>query len=241
MMNMLTSRVCAAARAPVAGAVVRGGARNTTLFRCSTVPLPSFSAATTIAVAAPMWRTFASDAADKVVPAVAQTDGMYGKAYDHASFESMASRDAAIVKRKNIPVSPKKFHDIARLVRGLSVNEALIQMKFCEKGNASHMVTLLKNAQATAVHNFSMNKDRLFVANVDVAKGEYLKRVRYRSRGRMGLMFRYRSNVRLVVREQPYTEGEKRVGRWGRNHSTIERTLAHLNAKHASGVRGPTN
>eukprot|EP00466_Bigelowiella_natans_P004069 jgi/Bigna1/129386/aug1.9_g4094 len=135
---------------------------------------------------------------------------------------SKATRDFSEAKSTNLPVSARKLNDIARPVRGLSCDEAIIQLKLSPKPKSSFVSRLIQNAKNNGIHNFNMDPDRLYVAEIQVGKGQQAKKLRYHGRGRMGIMTRYRSHLKVKVMEQPWQEGEIRIGRRGRRISVIK-------------------
>lgn len=68
---------------------------------------------------------------------------------------------------RRIQIGPQKLNDICRTIRGLSVHEALIQLKFSPKKKAKYVHNVIKNAAVSAVNNFGMAKDRLYVGKLD--------------------------------------------------------------------------
>jgi hypothetical protein len=71
------------------------------------------------------------------------------------------------------------------------------------------------------VNNFNMDASRLYVSEIVVGKGRHLKRIRRHAKGRFGRMNRYHAHLTVRVREQPYEEGEERIGRKGRRIAVI--------------------
>ncbi len=154
-----------------------------------------------------------------------------------APWTSTAIRDESVAYHKNMRISPRKLNDICRLVRGLSCEEAMIQMHLSDKPKAVFVEKAIKNAVTNGVNNFNMDASRLFVSEAIVGKGRYLKRLRRHAKGRIGTMFRYHAHLTIKVREQPYEEGEVRIGRRGRKIGVIaaEKELHNeVYAKYAS-------
>lgn len=48
-------------------------------------------------------------------------------------------------------------------LRGLSVEEALIQLSFADQPKAYLVANVIRGAARNAVHNFNMEKDRLYI------------------------------------------------------------------------------
>ncbi|KAG0584380.1 hypothetical protein KC19_3G206400 [Ceratodon purpureus] len=100
-----------------------------------------------------------------------------------------------------IKQSPKKVNLVAELVRGMRVDDALMQMAVSTKRAAKVVAKVITSARANAIHNFGMNKDRLIVAEAFVGKDKYLKRLRIHGKGKAGHMTRPRCRLTVVVKE----------------------------------------
>uniref|UniRef100_A0A7I4EJQ3 Large ribosomal subunit protein uL22c n=1 Tax=Physcomitrium patens TaxID=3218 RepID=A0A7I4EJQ3_PHYPA len=100
-----------------------------------------------------------------------------------------------------IKQSPKKVNLVAELVRGMRVDDALMQMAVSTKRAAKVVAKVVTSARANAIHNFGMDKDRLIVAEAFVGKDKYLKRLRIHGKGKAGQMVRPRCRLTVVVKE----------------------------------------
>lgn len=103
--------------------------------------------------------------------------------------------------KKGIKQSPKKVNLVAKLVRGMRVEDALLQLQVTVKRAAKTVYQVIHSARANAAHNHELDSDRLLVAEAFVGKGLYLKRVSYHAKGRSGIMVRPRCRLTVVVRE----------------------------------------
>ena len=110
---------------------------------------------------------------------------------------------------KYIKCSCYKFNEVARLIRGLSVVDADMQLAFCEKRCAVVFRKLLKSAVANAENGFKIAKSNLQVAFVEVGKAFVLKRSMPRGRGRMTRIEKRYTNVKVVLCEKDF--GNKKV------------------------------
>lgn len=102
---------------------------------------------------------------------------------------------------KGIKQSPKKLNLVAALVRGMRVEDALLQLQVTVKRAAKIVYQVIHSARANATHNHGLDPDRLLVAEAFIGKGQYLKRVSYHARGRSGIRERARCRLTVVVRE----------------------------------------
>lgn len=102
---------------------------------------------------------------------------------------------------KGIKQSPKKVNLVAALVRGMRVEDALLQLQVTVKRAAKTVYQVIHSARANATHNYGLDPDRLLVAEAFLGKGQYLKRVSYHAKGRSGIRERPRCRLTVVVRE----------------------------------------
>lgn len=97
--------------------------------------------------------------------------------------------------------SPQKLNLVAEMVRGMRVEDALTQMAVSVKRAAKTVSKVVHSAQANAVHNFGLEKDRLVVSEAFVGKDRYLKRVRPHGKGKAGKLEHARARLTVVVKE----------------------------------------
>lgn len=90
---------------------------------------------------------------------------------------------------------------MAKLVRGMQVEDALLQLKVTVKRAAKVVHEVILSARANAAHNHGLDRNRLLVAEAFVGKGLYLKRISYHAKGKSGIMVRPRCRLTVVVRE----------------------------------------
>ncbi|XP_002983770.2 50S ribosomal protein L22, chloroplastic [Selaginella moellendorffii] len=102
---------------------------------------------------------------------------------------------------REIPQSPKKMNLVAKVVRGMRVNDALIQMSVLIKRAASTVYKVLHSARANAVHNYGFDAEKLIVDEAFVGKGKYLKRIWPHARGRFGIREKKRCRLTVLLRE----------------------------------------
>ena len=81
-------------------------------------------------------------------------------------------------------VSPQKARLIADLIRGLTVDEALVRLTFTRKKSAGMFNKLVRSAFANAQQkDAGVEMDELFIKTVFVDQGPSLRRFRPRARG----------------------------------------------------------
>ncbi|XP_070839358.1 large ribosomal subunit protein uL22m [Chaetodon trifascialis] len=111
--------------------------------------------------------------------------------------------------RRQIKYSKDKMWYLAKLIRGMSIDEAIAQLEFNNKKGAKVMKEVLLEAQEMAVRNHNVEyKSNLYVAESYSGKGQYLKRIRYHGRGMFGIMDKVYCHyfVKLVEGQPPKVE-----------------------------------
>ncbi|ONK69262.1 uncharacterized protein A4U43_C05F21020 [Asparagus officinalis] len=66
--------------------------------------------------------------------------------------------------KKGIKQSPKKVNLVAKLVRGMRVEDALLQLQVTVKRAAKTVYQVIHSARANAAHNHGLDPDKLLVA-----------------------------------------------------------------------------
>lgn len=102
----------------------------------------------------------------------------------------------------NLKMTPRKVRLVAYAVRGLNVTEALTQFDKMLKIASLPLTKLLQSAIANAEHNFSLDRNNLFVEDVWVGEGQKLKRWTPRAQGRATPLWRRMSKIRIVLAER---------------------------------------
>lgn len=117
----------------------------------------------------------------------------------------------ASAKRLGISTSPQKLNLVARLIRGLSVEEAQRQLAGTLKKHRAEVSDAIRTA-VTNARSFGMLESRLVVSQAYVNKGKYLKRLRpWHGKGRFGIEHKKYSHLCLEVRELSEEEWEAKV------------------------------
>ncbi len=120
-------------------------------------------------------------------------------------FERRLAQNEARAVLRRIRTSPRKLNLVAQSIRGLHVNDALVQLTFSNKGTAPDVKKLLQSAVANAENNHQLDVDRLYVAEAYVGQSIVMKRFAARARGRGARILKPFSHITIVVRER---EGE---------------------------------
>ncbi|KAK2872966.1 hypothetical protein QQF64_017300 [Cirrhinus molitorella] len=111
--------------------------------------------------------------------------------------------------RRQIKYSKDKMWYLAKLIKGMTIDQALTQLEFNDKKGAKIIKEVLLEAQDMAVRNHNVEyKSNLYIAESFSAKGKYLKRIRYHGRGMFGIMDKVHCHyfVKLVEGVPPKVE-----------------------------------
>ena len=102
---------------------------------------------------------------------------------------------------KNYRQSPRKVRLVADLVRGKTVAEALVVLRFVDKRAADPFAKLIKSAEANAISN-GKSAERLIISKVAVDKGSVLKRFMPRARGSASRINKRNSHIFVELGEK---------------------------------------
>lgn len=110
------------------------------------------------------------------------------------------SEHEASASLRNLRIAPQKLNLIAQMIRGKSIEKAIEDLVLCRKRAARHVYKLLMSAVANAETNHALDVDDLFIWDVCVGKGVYLKRFMPRARGRGSRILKKSSWINVVLR-----------------------------------------
>jgi large subunit ribosomal protein L22 len=105
---------------------------------------------------------------------------------------------------KGVRMSPRKVGVVAALVRGRTVEDALVILEHTPRRSADPVREVIKSARANAEHNHNLKPQSLRIVEISVTAGTRLKRFRPAAHGRALPYQRKTSHIRVVV------EGEAR-------------------------------
>ena len=113
-----------------------------------------------------------------------------------------AKKNLAFAKLNNCPTSPRKMRLVADLVRGMSVESALVELRFNPKEASRRLEKLLISAISNwELKNTDKNIDQsdLFISNINVDSGRMLKRIQPAPQGRAHRIRKRSNHVTLVI------------------------------------------
>lgn len=100
---------------------------------------------------------------------------------------------------KNVDQAPRKVAIVADLVRGRTVEDALVILAHTQRRAATPVKKTIESAKANAVHNHNLDINGLTLHTVSVTTGKRLKRFIPASRGRALPFQKKASNILIEV------------------------------------------
>jgi large subunit ribosomal protein L22 len=100
---------------------------------------------------------------------------------------------------RNAHMSPKKVREVARLIQGRSVTEALDYIALIPRKSARLLAKTLKSAVANAENNNSISADQLVVFRALVENGPVLKRFKAGAKGSAKPRVKRMSHLRIIL------------------------------------------
>lgn len=143
----------------------------------------------------------------------------------HKLFPSEDDKDtdfAIYSRRRNVKGGRKKFNNYIWHLKGMTVDEALIQMRFARSRRGYEFYALLRNGQANAVNQFGMNPDNLIIENIVASRAHQPKAVKMRGKGhRSAVRLRHSHLVCRIVEDAEKAAKEKTGLRFAGNKRII--------------------
>lgn len=100
---------------------------------------------------------------------------------------------------KYVRISPEKAREVARLLQGKDVSDALGTVDFIPKKGARLMSKTLRSAIANAENNHDLDQEDLYVKEASVGPGPMMKRFIPKARGMAGRILKRTSHFRIVL------------------------------------------
>ena len=101
-----------------------------------------------------------------------------------------------------IRMSPQKVRRTIRLITGMPVKEARATLDLMPHRAARAIRRVMDSAAANAENNHDMEPDELWVKGAQVDAGPTLKRWRFTSGGRVGMIRKRISHISVVVSDE---------------------------------------
>ena len=116
--------------------------------------------------------------------------------------EKKPARHEATAFARDVRITPRKVRLVADLVRGKSVSDALAILAGCNRVAKSPVEKAIRSAAANAVNNFGMDKNALYVAEIQVGDGLKIKRYIPRAKGGASSIIKRNAHIRVVIKER---------------------------------------
>lgn len=100
---------------------------------------------------------------------------------------------------KGIQQAPRKVSIIASLIKGQTLEDALVILDHTPRRAAKPVKKALESARANALHNDNLDINSLAIEKVVVSTGKRLKRYKPASRGRALPIKKKESNILVVL------------------------------------------
>jgi len=128
----------------------------------------------------------------------------------------------------NFRMPSRKVRLITGLVKGMKTDEAKAQLRFMNKKAAGIVLKLLESGIANAKHNFSLEENNLFIADLRVEDGPSLKRWMPRAMGRAAPILKRTCNVNLILQDisgkaKPPRKKAEKESKWEETKPLIEK------------------
>jgi large subunit ribosomal protein L22 len=99
-------------------------------------------------------------------------------------------------------ISPQKCRLVADQIRGKSVAQALLVLRFSTKKAATMVNKVLESAIANAEHNHGADIDELRVSRVEVNSAPFFNRFRAGAKGRAKPIIKRNSHITIRVADE---------------------------------------
>nr|YP_009555400.1 ribosomal protein L22 [Dendrolycopodium obscurum]AZU95254.1 ribosomal protein L22 [Dendrolycopodium obscurum] len=103
---------------------------------------------------------------------------------------------------RNIRVSAYKMRRVINPIRGRSYEEAVILLEFMPYRPCPIVLQLISSAVATTNSNSVLSKANLFISEIKVDEGSFLKRLRPRAQGRSSSIHKPTCHLTIILRNK---------------------------------------
>lgn len=100
---------------------------------------------------------------------------------------------------KELRMSPRKVSEVASLVRGRTVADALVILNHTPRRAAKPLAKVIASARANATNNHGLVADGLRITTLSITSGARLKRFRPVSRGMAHPFVKRTANILVIV------------------------------------------
>ena len=119
----------------------------------------------------------------------------------------LGDRPGSYAVARQVRVSPTKARRVVDLVRGMSVEDALVTLKFAPQAASEPVYKVVASAAANAEQTHNLRRDDLFISAAFVDEGVTMRRIRPRAKGSASRILKRSSHITVVV--EPKSTSEK--------------------------------
>jgi len=116
---------------------------------------------------------------------------------------------------RQVRVSPTKARRVIDLVRGMTVEDALVTLKFAPQAASDPVYKVLASAVANAQNTDNLRSDDLFVSQAFVDEGVTMRRIRPRAKGSASRILKRSSHITVVVEPRSQSTSSTRTQQKG--------------------------
>lgn len=111
-------------------------------------------------------------------------------------------RDEGRASATHLRVPASKAKLVLDLIRGKNLEEAYGIIKYTPRAASEFILKLLESAEANAVNNFELDKEKLYVAEAYAGQGTTMKRLKANARGSASRIRKRTSHITVVLKER---------------------------------------
>jgi len=99
-------------------------------------------------------------------------------------------------------IAPRKVKIVLDLIKGKSLEEVYGILKYTPKAASEVLLKLIRSAEANAVNNNTLDREKLYLAEAFANQGPTLKRIMPRAQGRAFKIQKRTSHITVVLKER---------------------------------------
>ena len=96
-------------------------------------------------------------------------------------------------------VAPRKVVLVANAIRGMHVNEAIRFLNFNDKKSSGIIKDIVESAIANGTHNFGLEKEGMYVADVKIGPGPVRKGGRFAAKGQFKPIWKRTTHITVLL------------------------------------------
>lgn len=122
----------------------------------------------------------------------------------------MKNMELAKAKLMKSKISPKKLGPVVDLIKGKSLKDAKIALRFDMTKGAKILLKVLESAEANALNNHKMPKEKIYISQIWVGQGPVTKSGQFVGRGNFHPILKRTSNIYVNLAERVSADKESK-------------------------------